>query len=73
MGIEPADLFKPVELARAIVAGGGTSQPSPGLRVWEMLDENGRTLVETIAKSGKLSDEEKAQFAKALTGVLADL
>lgn len=71
VGVKPTDLLKPVELAKAIVAAGGTSQPSPGLRIWKQLPENGRTLVESIAKSGKISDEERTQLAEALTSVLA--
>ncbi|MBX3412950.1 MAG: twin-arginine translocase subunit TatC [Pirellulales bacterium] len=71
VGISSADLLKPVELARAIVAGGGSSQPGPGHRVWELFDERGRALVESIAKSGKVSDEERDTLARSLTRVLA--
>jgi len=71
IGLVPSDLLKPVELAKALVAGGEAAEPSPAHRVWQLLDSSGQQLVQQIAKSNAISDTEREELAEDLTTVLA--
>jgi ABC-type glycerol-3-phosphate transport system permease component len=58
-------------LARRILEAGRADAPSPGRRIWTLLDEPGRALLAGVAAAPAVTDEQEDALLGALNRVLA--
>lgn len=70
----PRDILKPKEFCAALLEGRDASGSNPAKRVWSLLDEETRQLVEKTAQSGDepANADDRAQLAAAITKQILD-